>query len=92
MTEGTKLQDLFHDWVDTDEALYYIAGILGIMDLDTSHEAWVRVKGVFNTRNPISDSMWVICQELIKLGVLEETDVGLIRWNASNPNIRHDAV
>ena len=88
-TKVNSFRDLFEEWVDIDVALYYLAGILGVMELDTSHDAWVSVKGVFNTKNSISDSMFIIFEELRTLGVLEEGETGLVRLNSRrNDRIR----
>ncbi len=77
-----KIEDLFNDWVDGDHATYYIACILGLIEFDSDLRVvfWEN-KGLFNTKNKLSTMLFHIIEELLEVGILEESEQGLYRYN-----------
>jgi hypothetical protein len=79
------IQEMFKDWVDYDVAMYYLACLLGMMkyDADWTSADWEEAKGVFNTKNEMSDMFYELLERMVKGGILEKDDEELqgYRWN-----------
>jgi len=79
--ENLDIRKLFEDWVEPDVAHYYMAALLGIMVLDESQDGWIRVKGVFNTNNPVGNALYALLECGVAGGLLEKNDDIQYRWN-----------
>lgn len=67
--------------MEPDVAHFYLACLLGVMELDESQDAWIRVKGVFNTNNAVSNCLYEILEQAVAGGMLERNDEVQYRWN-----------
>ena len=81
MDDRLDIRKLFRDWVEPEIAHYYLACLIGIMVLDESKEGWFRVRGVFNTNNPVSTCLFQMLEQAVAGGMLEENDDFQYRWN-----------
>ena len=81
MDERLDIRKLFRDWVEPDVAHYYLACLIGIMVLDESQEGWIRVKGVFNTNNPVGNCLCALLEQAVAEGMLETNEDIQYRWN-----------
>ena len=81
MDDRLDIRKLFRDWVEPDVAHYYLACLIGIMVLDESQDGWIRVKGVFNTNNPVSTCLFHLLEQAVAHGLLEENEYSQYRWN-----------
>ena len=82
-TAAITLKKLLDDWEDLDVAAYYLACCLGLMDYDKSFAKFREVKHVFWTGNELSDFLYEMLNQLVKLNILERNDDDFIRWNKS---------
>ncbi|HMT07676.1 MAG TPA: hypothetical protein PKA82_06700 [Pyrinomonadaceae bacterium] len=72
---------LFANWVEPDLAMHHIASLLGIIPFGDRQDAWADVKGLYNTNNPVSQSLYNLLEEATRSGVLEKNDEYQYRWS-----------
>lgn len=77
------LKDLLKDWTDFDIAEYYLACSLGIVKFDDNFGEFRKTKGIYNTKNPLGDSLYEFLETLVKLGILERNESKGYRWNTN---------
>jgi hypothetical protein len=71
------------DWADGDVAPYYVAIALGIApDPGDEWGNWGGRKGIFWSNNPLGNTLFKIVEQLVAVGVLEQNEQGLYRWNS----------
>ena len=63
------LRERLKDWVDWDEAMFFLAVALGIMP--DGNESWFANKGLFWSSNPRESTLAEILQRLVKADILE---------------------
>jgi hypothetical protein len=80
------IRNLFADWVEPDVSLYYLACLLGIMELDQTQEGWIRVMPVFNTNNVVSRALYGLLEQAVGCQMLERNDLDQYRWNSDFEN------
>ena len=83
MKNQLDIRKLFADWVEPEDAHYYLACLLGIMGHDESQEAWMRVNSVFYTNNPVGNCLFDMLRQAVAGGMLETNDDEQFRWNKS---------
>ncbi len=76
-----EIENLFQDWVEPDVAHYYLACLLGLMKFNSTQEGWIKVKGVFNTNNPVSSVLFEMLETAVASKMLEKNDDLQYRWN-----------
>ena len=75
------LKELFVEWVEPDVAHYYVACVLGLLPFDDSQEGWMKFKGIFNTRNEMSDFIYGIIEQFVECGLLLKNEDLQYHWN-----------
>ena len=60
-------KELFADWVEPDVSEYYLACLIGIMDLDTDrNDSFLKAKGVLNSRNRLSTALYHMLENMVE--------------------------
>ena len=75
-----KLQtykDLMQNWYEWDIAMYFLAVSLGILPYDDNFGG---KKGMFYTKNPMSETLSKLLFQLEEIGVLDTDEHGRYRW------------
>lgn len=79
-----KLSELLSDWTEPDVAEYYLACVIGIMDYESEKTRFqVELKGVFWTKNRVSDALYQMLESMVVAGMLEKNEDWDYRWNSS---------
>jgi len=83
--EQISLKELLQDWEDPDVCQYYLACCLGLIEYDASFKVFRESKYLFWTRNPTSDLLGTLLQELRNNQLIEFDEAeNKFRWNNSN--------
>lgn len=77
------IQELFNDWVEADESVYYLARLLGLMDKDNSQVTFYDVMGFCNDNTEFTRTMYHMLERMVEGGMLESNEDKQYRWNKS---------
>ncbi len=91
MVQVPTIRELFQDWQDFDVAEYYFCCLLGLVEYDESFDAFRENKGVFCTKNRMSDVLFDTLESLVALGILEKNDDIQYRYNCANRSLQEIA-
>ncbi len=82
------IQEFFSDWVEPDDAMYFLACHLGIMEYHEQNTAaffeyYPKVKSVFAVKTGIGTILFEILEKMVEGGLLEKNEDWEFRWNKS---------
>lgn len=79
------MQELFNDWVEPEDAMGYLACLLGIVTYEGDIKNYFSKNkiGIFYSNNKTSTMLYRMLEQMVEVGFLEKQDDWAYRWNNS---------